>query len=80
MERRGIGRPISIPIVTCSSTTMSTTKLDDIAVPDKQKAWVIVKRGKPQDALVFDENAPVPSDLGEGEILIKVQAAALNPV
>ena len=49
-------------------------------LPEKQKAWVIVRRGKPADALVFDENATVPSSLAEGEVLVKVQAAAFNPV
>ncbi|EKM55674.1 uncharacterized protein PHACADRAFT_195715 [Phanerochaete carnosa HHB-10118-sp] len=59
---------------------MSATKLNDAAIFHRQKAWVVVRRGKPRVALVLDENAAVPSDLAEGEVLIKVQAAALNPV
>ncbi|KAJ3536779.1 hypothetical protein NM688_g6791 [Phlebia brevispora] len=49
-------------------------------IPKTQKAWVAVRRGKPSDALICDENAKVPSNLEPGEILVKVQAAALNPV
>lgn len=59
---------------------MSTAKLANTTIPEKQRAWVVVKRGKPKNALVFDQKAPVPSDLGPGEVLLRVQAAALNPV
>ncbi|KAK7695386.1 hypothetical protein QCA50_000022 [Cerrena zonata] len=49
-------------------------------IPDKQKAWRAVKRGTPAEAIRFDKDAPVPSKLKQGEVLVKVQAAALNPV
>ncbi|KAA1471271.1 NAD(P)-binding protein [Dentipellis sp. KUC8613] len=49
-------------------------------IPEKQKAWIVVRRGKPKDALVLKTDAPVPSTLKPGEVLVKVQAAALNPV
>ncbi|KAF8911157.1 hypothetical protein CPB84DRAFT_1842406 [Gymnopilus junonius] len=49
-------------------------------IPDVQSAWVNVARGAPDKALLFEQNWPVPKDLAEGEVLVKVQAAALNPV
>lgn len=48
-------------------------------IPDTQKAWMIVRKGMPSDALLLDEHAAVPK-LGKDEVLVKVQAAALNPV
>ena len=50
------------------------------SIPATQKAWKVVRRGSPAQALVCDEKADVPSKLAPGEILVKVQAAALNPV
>ena len=41
---------------------------------------MIVRKGKPADALVLDEHAAVPSKLAKDEVLVKIQAAALNPV
>ncbi|EIW79204.1 NAD(P)-binding protein [Coniophora puteana RWD-64-598 SS2] len=48
-------------------------------IPDKQQAWRVVSRGHPSRALKLEE-IDVPKKLGKGEILVKVQAAALNPV
>ncbi|KAJ8597885.1 NAD(P)-binding protein [Rhizopogon salebrosus TDB-379] len=48
-------------------------------LPKTQRAWRAVKRGKPSEALVLQTDVPVPS-LSPGEVLVKVQAAALNPV
>ena len=45
-----------------------------------QRAWTVVRRGKPVDALVLRTDWPVPQKLEKGEVLIKVQAAALNPM
>ncbi|EGN95474.1 hypothetical protein SERLA73DRAFT_186503 [Serpula lacrymans var. lacrymans S7.3] len=44
-----------------------------------QRAWTAVKRGSPAKALAL-QDVPIPSKLVEGEVLVKVQAAALNPV
>ena len=48
-------------------------------IPGTQRAWRIHKQGSPVDALVLDEGLPVPTPQ-HGEVLIKVEAAALNPV
>lgn len=51
-------------------------------VPDlsgTQRAWRVVKRGKPSESLVFQTDVAIPR-LSPGEVLVKVQAAALNPV
>ena len=49
-------------------------------IPETQRVWKVVRNGEPKVALELDEHAPVPSKLPEGEVLVKVQAAALNPV
>ncbi|KAJ3530617.1 hypothetical protein NMY22_g8500 [Coprinellus aureogranulatus] len=49
-------------------------------IPDVQKAWVSVRKGKPKDSLEFKTDWPVKKPLAPGEVLIKVHAAALNPV
>ncbi|KAI0078196.1 NAD(P)-binding protein [Panus rudis PR-1116 ss-1] len=49
-------------------------------LPDTQKAWLAVKRGVPSNALRLEQQHPVPKNLPKGEILVAVQAAALNPV
>ncbi|KIP01277.1 hypothetical protein PHLGIDRAFT_38344, partial [Phlebiopsis gigantea 11061_1 CR5-6] len=49
-------------------------------IPDTQRAWLVVRRGKPADALQLSETWPVPKQLGKGEVLVRVQAAAFNPV
>ena len=51
----------------------------NIALPTTQKAWMVVNQGKPRDALVFKTDVPVPKPK-RGEVLVKVRAAALNPV
>ncbi|CAL1704181.1 unnamed protein product [Somion occarium] len=50
------------------------------SVPQTQKAWLAIRRGEPSYALRLDNNVPVSSKLENGEVLVKVQAAALNPV
>lgn len=48
-------------------------------IPATQKTWRVTRRGKPEDVLKLAD-APVPAKLKKGEVLLKVQAAALNPV
>ncbi|KAH7912134.1 NAD(P)-binding protein [Hygrophoropsis aurantiaca] len=49
-------------------------------IPTTQKAWRVIRQGKPAKALSFQSDVQVPKQLGPGEVLVKVQAAALNPV
>ncbi|KAH7532516.1 hypothetical protein FEM48_Zijuj04G0028500 [Ziziphus jujuba var. spinosa] len=49
------------------------------AIPSVNKAWVYSDYGKSSDVLKFDESFPVP-EVKEDEVLIKVVAAALNPI
>ncbi|KAK0495808.1 hypothetical protein EDD18DRAFT_1286241 [Armillaria luteobubalina] len=48
--------------------------------PQTQRAWIISRKGVPKDALSFKTDWPVPSKLAKGEVLVKVQAVALNPI
>ena len=41
---------------------------------------MVVRSGEPSKALRLDEHAPVSRKLEKGEVLVKVQAAALNPM
>jgi len=52
----------------------------DSPLPQAQKAWQIVKSGAPKDVLKFRDDLPVPQDIPKGHVLVKVLAAALNPV
>ncbi|OCH89445.1 NAD(P)-binding protein [Obba rivulosa] len=54
--------------------------MSSASVPPTMRAWRVVRKGEPSKALQFDENVPVPSKLSPGDVLVKVQAAALNPV
>jgi len=45
--------------------------------PEAQKAWIVKRRGHPRDALAL-ETVPIPA-LEPGFVLVKVEAAALNP-
>lgn len=49
-------------------------------LPSVQQAWRIIRKGAPAKALILDLDFPVPTKIPAGEILVKVQAAALNPV
>ena len=44
------------------------------------RAWRVVRKGLPQDALQLETSLPIPKDLKHGDVLLKVQAGALNPV
>ncbi|KAG6919967.1 hypothetical protein DXG01_013316 [Tephrocybe rancida] len=48
--------------------------------PQTQRAWIIERKGVPSKALALRSDWPVPSKLKQGDVLVKVQAAALNPV
>ncbi|KAG6821093.1 hypothetical protein H0H93_007252 [Arthromyces matolae] len=50
------------------------------SIPQVQRAWIVVSRGIPAKALSLKSDWPTPSQLKPGEVLVRVQAAALNPV
>jgi hypothetical protein len=51
-------------------------------LPSTQTAWCHLRRGTPAEALELVHDAPVPGldGLKDDEVLVKVHAAALNPV
>lgn len=51
-----------------------------MSIPASQRAWRILRRGQPSQALELREDTPVLTDLEDGEVLVKIKAAALNPV
>ncbi|KII89061.1 hypothetical protein PLICRDRAFT_124276 [Plicaturopsis crispa FD-325 SS-3] len=48
-------------------------------IPTTQKAWLVLRRGTPAQSVEL-KDVEVPSKLGAGEVLVRVQAAAFNPV
>ncbi|THH01706.1 hypothetical protein EW026_g1039 [Hermanssonia centrifuga] len=58
----------------------STPSHHGLFASQTQRAWINVAKGDPSDVLVIDDKRPIPTQLADGEVLIKVQAAALNPV
>jgi hypothetical protein len=58
--------------------TMAQSQNTNVELPEMRTAWCIVRRGPPPKALRKQE-IPMPT-LDDNQVLIKVQAAALNPV
>lgn len=50
-----------------------------VQVPTTQKAWLVTRNGEPNEALTLKTDYPVPSQVKSGNILVKVDYAALNP-
>ena len=48
-------------------------------VPARQRAWQIVRKGEPPEALVLDNDVPIPS-LKPGEVLVRVEAVSFHNV
>ncbi|KAG9226018.1 hypothetical protein CCMSSC00406_0009115 [Pleurotus cornucopiae] len=48
--------------------------------PTTQKAWIVERMGRPSKALKFHSDWPVPSEIPKDHVLVKIQAAALNPI
>ncbi|RPD55791.1 NAD(P)-binding protein, partial [Lentinus tigrinus ALCF2SS1-6] len=63
-----------------ASETPAVTSETASKIPATQKSWRAVRSGEPAKALALTDSTPVPVKLKKGEILVKVQAAALNPV
>lgn len=50
------------------------------SIPDEQRAWTVTGQGTPRKVLHLRSDWPVPKGpLSEGDALVKVQAAGLNP-
>ena len=49
------------------------------SIPSHIKAWVYKEYGNIEEILKFNLNIPIP-ELKEDQVLIKVVAAALNPI
>lgn len=70
-------RPLSVKANSSqAATSTETTKIG--TVPSEMKAWLYGDYGG-VDVLKFDEKVTVP-EMKEDQVLIKVAAAALNPV
>lgn len=66
-------------LVKCQATAPASSEAVKVAgVPSEMKAWVYGEYGG-VDVLKFDSNVAVP-DVKEDQVLVKVFAAALNPV
>lgn len=48
-------------------------------IPKTMKAWLVTKNGEPKDALSLKTDYPVPARVKSGNLLVKVDYAALNP-
>lgn len=74
-----ITRPMSVGQPPPAAAPSTDTPAAKIELPVMQKAWRAMRSGKPADVLALVD-VPVPAKLKKGEVLVKVQAAALNPV
>ncbi|KAF8892619.1 chaperonin 10-like protein [Infundibulicybe gibba] len=50
-----------------------------MSIPSTQRAWLVQKSGAPSKGLALKHDHPVPKP-EPGDVLVKIQAAALNPV
>jgi hypothetical protein len=57
-----------------------SVQTEESGIPTHQRAWREVRRGAPKVGLELQTDVPVSTQLAPGEVLVKVKAAALNPV
>ncbi|OJT04704.1 hypothetical protein TRAPUB_4498 [Trametes pubescens] len=74
-----VEQPTPAPPAPDAAPAVVDTPSTKPALPSTQKAWRATRSGKPADVLALVD-VPVPATLKKGEVLVKVQAAALNPV
>ncbi|RLN03460.1 quinone oxidoreductase-like protein [Panicum miliaceum] len=77
-RRTEAGRPAGRCVAASASSSPATTTVAAAQVPGVMKAWAYDAYGD-AGVLKLDEAAAVPA-VGEGQVLVKVAAAALNPV
>ncbi|KAL5725163.1 2-methylene-furan-3-one reductase [Ranunculus cassubicifolius] len=70
--------PLKISATSQSAPTTSTETTTSFSIPSEMKAWTYGEYGGP-DVLKFEEKVAVPQ-VKEDQVLVKVVAAALNPV
>jgi hypothetical protein len=74
----------SVSVIADHGTSQPNTGLgftpSIMSSPDVQKAWLVVRQGRPEQALELDGNWPVQKRLRPGDVLVRTQAAALNPM
>ncbi|PUZ51286.1 hypothetical protein GQ55_6G170900 [Panicum hallii var. hallii] len=77
-RRTEAGRPAGRCVAASASSSPAATTAATAEVPAAMKAWAYDAYGD-ASVLKLDEAAAVPA-VGEGQVLVKVAAAALNPV
>ena len=70
---------LSTSIMSNDNTITGPNTTSKPSLSATQRAWIVERRGPPEKALRLHEDWPVPKPLA-GEVLVKVEAAALNPV
>ncbi|KZV17822.1 2-methylene-furan-3-one reductase-like [Dorcoceras hygrometricum] len=75
---RPIASPRNFRILAASPSAQPSTALASSSIPSEMKAWTYSEYGG-VDVLKFESNVAVP-EVKEDQVLIKVAAAALNPV
>lgn len=73
------GERSSEPLSILLPTSPTIKQIKTMSIPATQKAWIMTSRGTPSAVLKLDEAYPVPTP-GQGEVVVKVKYAALNPV
>ncbi|KAL7285353.1 hypothetical protein ACG7TL_000448 [Trametes sanguinea] len=73
--------PVAAPATNAPATaTEAADAGKEDKLPKTQRSWRITGKGEPAKVLKLASDTPVPAKLKKGEVLVKVQAAALNPV
>ncbi|KAI0655132.1 NAD-P-binding protein [Cubamyces menziesii] len=77
-EQNKPAEPEAAPPTTAAATEPPAK--EDKKLPATQRSWRLTGSGEPAKVLKLAEDTPVPAKLKKGEVLVKVHAAALNPV